>query len=329
MSRTHNILIFGATGLIGEHITSAILSQKDKFNRIVVFTSENTIWTKSDEVDDLKRRGAEIIAGDFRSASDVSEALEAAETDTVVSCLGRPVIAAQANLIECAAKSERVKKFFPSEYGTDVEFDETSKGEKPHQQKLKIRELLRKVGNQEGKLEYTCVVTGPYGDADGGLYLGAKKVEDEEEGTFDVKRKRAVLLGADGEGKISLTTMRDVGKLVVAALLHPDGVRNKAIKVNSFTTTPKALLEEFERQTGGEKWDVKYTSLERLEELERAAWEKGVPRAGTITLRRIWTSGKTLYEKRDNGLIGMEKGVDSVEDAVRQAVQVQMGQPEK
>lgn len=156
------------------------------------------------------------------------------------------------------------------------------------------------------------------------LYLAAKKEENEEEGTFDVQRKRAVLLG-DGDGKVSLTPMRDVGKLVVATLKHPESCRNKAIRVNSFTTTPRELLAEFEKQTG-QQWSVSYTSLERLKQLEEEAWKQGLPRAGTITLRRIWTSGKTLYEKRDNDLIDLEDGLDDVESAVRQAIEVQTKQ---
>lgn len=222
-------------------------------------------------------------------------------------------------MIPCISQlsSANIEQFFPSEYGTDIEYWESSAHEKPHQQKLKVRALLKTVKN----LEYTYVVTGPYGDADGLLYLAAKKPEDEAEGTFDVHRKRAILLG-DGKGKISLTTMRDVGKLVVAALLKPEAVKNKAIHVNSFTSTPEEIVAEFERQLGV-KWDIAYTSVDRLKQLEEEAWAKGLPKAGTITLRRIWTSGGTLYEKRHNHLIDMEDGVDSLAEAVRQAIAIQ------
>lgn len=148
----------------------------------------------------------------------------------------------------------------------------------------------------------------------------------------------------DGNGKISLTTMRDVGKFVVAALLlqqqqqqHSDGngnggngdgngvTKNRALRVNSFTTTPHELLGEFEKQTGGEKWQVGYTSVEELERLER---ENPV-----VTLRRIWTSGKTLYAKGDNDelLHGAKEDddddgffcLDNVQSAVAQAIDVQ------
>lgn len=245
-----------------------------------------------------------------------------------------------------------MKYFFPSEFGTDVEYDETSAHEIPHQRKLRVRALLKEISstststsitgnNDDGNnhLEYTYIVTGPYADADRSLYLSAQPPEKEAWGTFDVHRKRAVLLG-DGNGKISLTTMRDVGKFVVAALLlqqqqkqqHSNGngnggnvTKNRALRVNSFTTTPHELLSEFERQTGGDKWQVGYTSVEELERLER---ENPV-----VTLRRIWTSGKTLYAKGDNEelLNGAKEEddddgffcLDNVESAVAQAIDVQ------
>jgi hypothetical protein len=79
--------------------------------------------------------------------------------------------------------------------------------------------------------------------------------------------------------------------------------RNRALKVNSFTTTPNEILAEFEKQTGA-KWEVSYTPLDELRVLEKEAYEKNEPYAGGITLRRIWTEGGTLYETRDNDLIG-------------------------
>ncbi|KAI5368044.1 Putative NmrA-like domain, NAD(P)-binding domain superfamily [Septoria linicola] len=305
---TSNILIFGATGLIGSHIANSILENKDKFGKIAIFTSQNTVFTKAEEIDSLKKRGASIVEGDMTSESDVYEAYNG--FDTIVSAVGRPVIDKQLKLIELAEKHPDVKRFFPSEYGTDIEYDSTSANEKPHQLKLQVRALLRLVH----KLQHTFVVTGPYADADSLLYLCAKNPEIEAQGTFDVKRKRAVLLG-DGNGRISLTTMRDVGKLVVAALLRPEAAKNKALRVNSFTTTPHELAAEFEKQTGGEKWSIAYTSLDELKKLETET--------PSVTLRRIWTEGKTLYEKRDNHLIEAEEGLDDLQSTVRQAIEVQ------
>ena len=267
-------------------------------------------------IDELKSRKMQIISGDITSDDDVNTAFNG--FDTVVSCVGRPVIHTQLKLIELADKHPDIKRFFPSEYGTDIEHGPHSADEKPHQQKLKVRAALKDVKN----LEYTYVVTGPYADADRGLFLSAAAVESEANGTFNIMTKRAVIFGS-GDNKISLTTMRDVGKLVVAALKHPEASKNRALKVNSFTATPNELVAEFEKQTGGEAWSVSRTSVDELKKLEEKAYESGDPGAGGLTLRRIWTEGGTLYDHRDNDAIGMEDGMDSLSDAVAQAVKVQ------
>jgi len=112
-----------------------------------------------------------------------------------------------------------------------------------------------------------------------------------------------------------------VGKLVVKALLHPESSRNRALKVNSFTTTPLEIVAEFEKQLK-EKWSVSYTPLERIHELEKQAYAEKSPSSTVCTLRRIWAEGGTLYEKRDNGLIDADD-MDSLEDAVKVAISTQ------
>ena len=109
-----------------------------------------------------------------------------------------------------------------------------------------------------------------------------------------------------------------VGKLVVAALLHPEVSKNRALKVNSFTTTPDEILAEFERQTNS-KWEVQYTPLDKLRELEKREYENKDPRAPLTSLRRIWTEGGTLYEKTDNDEIGAPP-METLDIQVRKAI---------
>lgn len=109
-----------------------------------------------------------------------------------------------------------------------------------------------------------------------------------------------------------------MGKFVVKALLHPEESRNRALKVNSFTSTPIEIVAEFEKQTG-EKWSVSYTSLEKVRELEKKAYADKSPASTAYTLKRIWAEGGTLYEKRDNGLIDAED-TDTLEIAVKVAI---------
>ena len=197
MAGTSKIVLFGATGLIGTHILDAILGADPPFEKVGIFTSPGTAESKSELIQDLKAKGVEIHVGDFENAEDVSKAY-AAGYDTIVSAFGRPVIDKQILLIELAEKTSSIKKFFPSEYGTDIEYGPKSKDEPPHQLKLKVRKYIRE---HVKRLEYTYLVTGPFAEG----YIG-KASSDERIGSFDVKNRKATLLGS-GKDKISLTTM--------------------------------------------------------------------------------------------------------------------------
>ncbi|KAM0326108.1 hypothetical protein ACHAQA_006701 [Verticillium albo-atrum] len=305
-----NILIFGATGQIGKYITDAIVDAKPAFQQISIFTSKDSESRKADVLDELRKKGVKVIAGDVTNEQDIKAAYEG--IDTVVSALGRNALEPQIELIRLAEASSSVQWFIPSEYGTDIEHGPSSAGERTHQLKLKVRKYVRE---NTQRIKHTFVVTGPYSDMYFDLSEGFPEV-----GGYDAKKKKAVLL-EDGEGKVGFTTMPDVGKAVVAALRHPEASFGKALKVQSFVVTPKQILAEFEKQTGGDKWDVSYTSLESLKEGEEKAWSEGKPYATLFTLRRIWGEGGTLYEKTDNESIGLKDSeLETLETSVKRAL---------
>lgn len=93
----------------------------------------------------------------------------------------------------------------------------------------------------------------------------------------------------------------------MAALRNPGEAKGKALKVQSFVTTPLEIVREFEKQTG-EDWTVDHTSNQALRELELRLWDEGNPLATAATLRRIWAEGGTLYEKTDNEKLGLTPG---------------------
>lgn len=230
--------------------------------------------------------------------------------DTVISALGRNAILSQIPLLEFAEASSTIQTFYPSEYGTDIEYGPSSAQEKPHQLKLQVRKFIR---DHVKKLQVTYLVTGPYSDL---FFAPASKYESA--GNFDPKTKKATLLGS-GEEKVSFTTMKDVGRLLVAALMTPTTAHERILKVNSFTTTGKEALAEFEKQTDS-TWNVQYTSLEKLKELEKEAWERGDALATVFTLRRIWTEGGTLYDETSNKSIGFEGREETLEEQIRKIV---------
>lgn len=87
--------------------------------------------------------------------------------------------------------------------------------------------------------------------------------------------------------------------------------------MQSFVTTPLQVLQEFKNQTGSE-FEVTYTTVEEIKKLEKTLWDKGVPQATSVTLRRIWATGGTLYAKNDNDVLEVkEQDLDTVEEGVK------------
>jgi nucleoside-diphosphate-sugar epimerase len=192
-----NILVIGATGVIGRFLIGELIASKQSFGRLAIATSQNTIERKSAGINTLKGQGVEVIVADITNTGDIQRAYEG--IDTVISAVGRPIIDAQIKLLEIAEATSHVKYFYPSEYGTDIEYGPKSKEERPHQLKLLVRKYIQE---HIKRLQYTYLVTGPYADS----YIGSTR--NEKAGSFDVVKKHATLLGTGNE-RISLTTMRE------------------------------------------------------------------------------------------------------------------------
>lgn len=125
----------------------------------------------------------------------------------MISCVGRGIIANQIELLRVADEEESsVRWFFPSEYGTDVEFGPESATERPHQFKLQVRRFVRE---NVKRVAVTYLVTGPYAD----MWINIIPLAPAA-GGFDWKEKRVVLV-EDGEGKIALTTMPEYVDFII------------------------------------------------------------------------------------------------------------------
>lgn len=194
------LLIFGATGAIGKYITEAILAARPAFQHVTIFTSANTVAAKRDLLAHWKSVGVStsVFVGDVNSEEDVKRAYQTEAPDTVISALGRGALTIQTKLVQLAAQAETVKWFFPSEYGTDIEYNAKSPNEKPHQHKLALRKFIRENIRPE-QLHITYLVTGPYFD----MWVHAAS---PLLGGFDPSTKTASIL-SDGGGKVGFCTM--------------------------------------------------------------------------------------------------------------------------
>lgn len=203
-----NVLIVGATGVIGRYITDAIIASGAAL-QVTVFTSPTTASAPAGSpkhalISRWRAEGVQLVEGDINDRDDIRRAYRG--QNTVVSALGRDSLLSQIELLRVAeedsqAGSGSVQWFIPSEFGTDIEYDAAkSPHEKPHQNKLKVRAFVRE---HVKKLKVTYVVTGPYID----MFLALSPVaEAQANGGYDVKTKKAVVV-EDGEGRIGFTTM--------------------------------------------------------------------------------------------------------------------------
>ena len=193
------VLIIGATGTIGKYITGAILSAKPPVaQKVSIFTSPATASNPAKQalLSSWKSQGLAVIEGDVRNPEHITKAYEG--VDTVVSALGRDGLLEQLELLRLAEESDSVRWFFPSEYGTDVEYDASSANEKPHKNKLKVRAYIR---DNLNKVKTTSVVTGPYLD----MFFRLKE-DAKAAGGFDLASKKAVVIES-GNGNVGFTTM--------------------------------------------------------------------------------------------------------------------------
>lgn len=79
-----NILLFGATGQIGSFILEAVLTARNSFGRVAIFTSARTAEAKSAYLEKLKQQKVDIIIGDVEDESAVKAAYNGIIHSTIV-----------------------------------------------------------------------------------------------------------------------------------------------------------------------------------------------------------------------------------------------------
>lgn len=222
--------------------------------------------------------------------------------DALVSTLASQALDKQLLLIEAAAKAG-VKRFIPSEFGSDTLHDKTSRLPS-FQSKVAVQDALKRKAATPGGLTYTIVVNGPF--LDWGVMIGW---------IVDLK-KREINLWDGGERLFSTTTLASVGKAVAGVLRHPAATENRAVYVHDTAMTLRALADKAKAVTGGsEGWKE---NVKSLDELVNQAWEeldKPQPNPANFVMNfitaSIWGEGYgSHFHKTDNRLLGMTEMSD-------------------
>jgi hypothetical protein len=248
--------------------------------------------------------GVDVVAVDYSDFTALTNALEG--IDALVLVLGSLVIDQQERIID-AAIAVGVKRIIPSEFGTNLSNPRT-RALPVFASKARIQDYLEEK-TKGGKTSYTLLHTGPF--LDWGLKVGfAMNIFARQAEVYD-----------GGDILFSTSTLRTVGKTVVAVLSHADETKNRAVYVQDTATTQNKLLAYAKEFTPGEKWDLQSVNSVEAEKEAYAALAAGdcsMKTFAPLVKRGVFGEGYGgHFDKLDNELLGIKQMTD---DEVKQVV---------
>ncbi|KAB5582953.1 hypothetical protein GE09DRAFT_286440 [Coniochaeta sp. 2T2.1] len=297
-TKIETVAVACATGLMSTPILSALLASN--FN-VTILTRQDSTATFPPEV--------KVIRVDYTSHSSLVSALKG--IDAVASALTHLAIAPSESALIDAAVEAGVRRFLPSEYGSDTT-NPVAATFPLYAGKVASTKKLEGLAAANPGFTWTSVVTGPL--------LGWIAAQ----AFFNPREKTAKLY--DGGGReFSVATREVIGKAVVGVLTHAEETKNRVVKVHAATTTLKKLLGYEQKVLGEEGWTVE---TPRVEDSLASAWA-GV-KAGKFDFPTIFgfivaaSQGEgygRLLEGTDNELLGIPTlSEEEVQQFVEKAV---------
>lgn len=254
---------------------------------------EVTVLSRSSSHNLDPRVKVEVV--DYNSQDSLTTAISG--QDAVVNALGVGVVPREVHLrLVEAAHAAQVKRYIPSEFGSDTIHHLTAQlpvfGDK-----VAVIQRLREISSQDSEFSYTAVINGPF--FDWGL----------EKSFFINLAGPSTPIYDGGDVPVSSTTLAGIGRAVAGVLQKPEETKNRPVYVAEVQFTQNQLLE----------WSGKADKIEKIpvktEDLEAKAYEaikQPTPDPGTfarnLILRAIF-GGKFggHFSKLDNELLGVKE----------------------
>jgi nucleoside-diphosphate-sugar epimerase len=253
MAPLKNVTVVGASkaGMVslGHYIVEA-LKADGSFNISVVSRKSSTAEISS---------GVNVIKVDDSYPPDELEKAFAGQ-DAVIMATGFQIMGQEGKFADAAVKAG-VKRFIPSEFGSNTRNPETVSVFPMAGAKAKITADVRA---KEGTgLTWTAICTGIFTDV--GLATGFMG--------FDLKGHKATVWD-DGNHKFSSTPRENAAKAVVCVLKNPEVTANKYVYVSSFEISYNDIVAALEK-IQGVKYEIEHTTTEKEVEAGREALASG------------------------------------------------------
>lgn len=238
MSTIKNVAIVGASGSLGAPV----------FEKLVASGNFNVTVIRRHGSKSTYPAGTNVVDVDFDDAAALTEAFKG--QDAVVSTVASLATDQQPKLID-AAVAAGVKRFLPSDFGSDLSNPKTRKlpvfGHKVATQEHLIRAAA------EGPITYTFVQNSAF--LDWGL---------ERDFILRVSGSGQPVLYDGGDGVFSATTLATVGDAVVGVLAHPEETRNRTVFVEDAKLTQNQLLRLAKEVAPERDWTPEHVKIDDL-----------------------------------------------------------------
>ncbi|KAL1316451.1 hypothetical protein HN51_068642 [Arachis hypogaea] len=155
MAEETKILVLGPTGAIGRHIVWASVKAGHPTFALVrknaaaipkptLITAANP-ESKEQLLESYQKSGVTLLEGDINDHASLVKAIK--QVDVVICAAGRLLIEDQVKIIAAIKEAGNVKRFFPSEFGLDVDrHDALEPVREVFEEKAKIRRLVEEAG---------------------------------------------------------------------------------------------------------------------------------------------------------------------------------------
>ncbi|KAJ1408862.1 NmrA-like domain [Sesbania bispinosa] len=246
MAAENKILILGATGAIGRHIVWAsvkagnptyalVRKTEGNVNKPKLITAANPD-TKEQLLESFKSSGVILLDGDMNDHESLLKAIK--QVDVVICAAGRLLIDDQVKIIAAIKEAGNIKRFFPSEFGLDVDrHDAVDPVREVFEDKAKIRRAIEAEG-----IPYTYLCCHAFT----GYFLRNLAQLD----ATVPPRDKVVILG-DGNVKGAYVTEADVGTYTIRAANDPRTLKKAVhIRLPANYLTANEIVSMWEKKIG-------------------------------------------------------------------------------
>ncbi|KAJ9614763.1 hypothetical protein H2204_014461 [Knufia peltigerae] len=292
------IAVAGATGDVGLTIVSAFLSNAYTVTALTRQGPNNS--SRLPRHDDLQ-----VVEVDYTSVPSMTRALK--DTFMVVSTLTTAFVGDQIPLID-AAVAAGVKRFIPSEYGSDV-YNAKRNALPVFAGKVKTHEHLKKVAAANPDFSYTIICCGPFLDWSFNGFV------------LNVPEHSAVVYNG-GNVRYSTANLDSVGRAVVNVVRKFDDTANRPVYIQDAIVTQNEMIQ-YAKDKDGKEWDLVHKSTDDMYDAAMKELAKGNTDFATM-MGFIFSAGfgegygLDFSDHLDNELLGIE-GLNK--DGVRAVVE--------